>query len=454
MVAPKQEEMLSLVENAVSLALQKGADEAEAFWYQCLTTNVDIEQGQIARSSRIIDRGLGVRVIINKAIGFSYTNILEGKVAIEEAILKALSSAKASKPDKDWHSLPVKKPSVSTENTYDSDVAELQSEDLVKTASVMLNAAEKKDKRVFPTRGGVGASDLSTAIANSNGIANFDHGTVIECSLAAIGRERSEVTPECFEFNVERNYNIDPEWVGKEAARLAVSALKAKKTETKSTNVIFTQSALQQLLYYTLINAVKSDYVQRNQSAFNGKIGEKVASEIVTIHDDGLFNGGLHTWKFDGEGVPQQKTLIIEKGVLRNFIYDNYTAKKERKESTGNATRAGYLSTPNVEATNFHVTAGNKSPEELISEVDEGLLVYYLQGAHSSNPASGDFSVVATLAWKIENGEIAYATKGTMLAGNIFQVLKNISATANNERKIGQLVAPWVLVENVKVIGK
>ena len=174
----------------------------------------------------------------------------------------------------------------------------------------------------------------------------------------------------------------------------------------------------------------------------------------MTIYDDGLFNGGIHTWKFDGEGVPQQKTPIIEKGVLRNFIYDNYTAKKDEKESTGNASRAGYFSTPNVDATNFRIMPGNKSPEELISGLKEGLLVYYLQGAHSSNPASGEFSVVSTPAWKIENGEIAYATKGAMLTGNIFRVLMNISELANNERKIGQLVAPWVLAENVKVIGK
>ncbi len=454
MVALKREEMLSLAEGAVSFALRKGADEVEAFMYQGLTTNVVIERGQIARSSRIIDRGLGVRAIINKAVGFCYTNILENKAAIEETVLKALSSAKASKPDEDWHNLPAKKTFASVENTYDSNIVELRSEDLVKVASAMLDAAEKTDKRVFPIEGGAGASYLSRAIANSNGIASFDHGTIIECSLATIGHEGGEVTPVCFEFNAERNYNVAPEWVGREAARLAVSALKAKRMETKNTNVIFTQFALQQLLYFTLINAVKADYVQRNQSAFKGKIGEKVASEVVTIYDDGLFNGGLRTWKFDGEGVPQQKTLIIEKGILRNFIYDNYTAKKEGKESTGNASRAGYLSTPNVEATNFHLMAGNRSPKELISEADEGLLVYYLQGAHSSNPASGEFSVVATPAWKIKNGEIAYATKGAMLAGNIFQVSKNISVLADNERKIGQLVAPWVLVENVKVIGK
>lgn len=454
MVALKKEQMLDLAEKAVDFALKKGAEEAEAFSYQGLTTSIVIERGQIARSTRIIDRGLGIRTIIKKAIGFSYTNVVDSKAAIEKTVLKALSAAKASKPDEEWHGLPAKKQLKSVENTYDSKIVELHSEDLVNVASLMLEAAEKVDKRVFPVEGGVGASYLSRAIANSNGLAAFDHGTIIECSLATVGQEAGEVTPVCFEFNVERNYAIDPEWVGKEAARLAVSALKAKKVETKNTNVIFSQFALQELLYFTLINAVKADYVQRNQSAFKGKIGEKVASEKVTIYDDGLLEGGIRTWDFDGEGVPQQKTLIIEKGVLQNFLYDNYTAKKEGKESTGNAARAGYLSTPNVEATNFRFMPGRKLPEELVGEVDDGLLVYALQGAHSSNPASGEFSVVATPAWKIESGKIVYAVKGAMLAGNIFQVLKNISELANNERKIGQLVAPWVLVENVRVIGK
>jgi PmbA protein len=199
---------------------------------------------------------------------------------------------------------------------------------------------------------------------------------------------------------------------------------------------------------------VKADNVQRNQSPFQGKIGETVASENVTIHDDGLLSGGLRTLAFDGEGTPQQKTPLIEKGVLRNFLYDNYAAKKEGKESTGNASRAGYLSTPSIEATNFHITPGNKTPDQLLSEVDNGLIIYYLQGAHSSNPISGDFSIVATPAWKISKGEIKHATRGVMLAGNIFQVLKNVTATANNQRQIGQLIAPWILVENVKVIGK
>jgi PmbA protein len=453
-VALKKEELLNLAEEAVNFALKKGANEAEAYAYQGLTTNVIIERGQIAKSSRIIDRGIGIRTIINKAVGFSYTNIVENKAIIEDTILKALSSAKASKPDKDWINLPSNKPYASAEKIYDSRIVELRPEDLVKIASEMLDVAQKIDKRVLPVEGGAGASYLTKAVVNSNNITSVEQGTFVECSLATMAQESGEVTPVCFEFNAERSYDINPEWVGKEAARLATSALKAKKTETKTTNVIFAQYAFHELLYFTLINAVKADFVQRNQSALKGKIGEKIASDIVTVYDDGLLSGGLRTWKSDGEGVPQQKTPIIEKGILRNYLYDNYTAKKEGKRSTGNATRAGYVSTPNLEATNFHFVPGNKSPEKLISEADDGLLVYYLQGAHSSNPASGEFSVVTTPAWKIEDGEIVYATKGAMLAGNIFQVLKNIFTLANNERKIGQLVAPWVHVENVKIIGK
>ncbi len=454
MAVLEKDQMLRLAKNAVGIALKKGAAEAEAYVYEGQAMNVGIERGQITKSNRIIDRGLGIRASVNKAMGFAYTNIIEDQNSIEETSFRALSAARASKPDQDWNGLPEKKAYAVAEKIYDRKILELRAEDLVNIASGMLDAAASVNKRVFPIEGSVGAAYLSSAIVNSNEVVAFDKGTIIECSLAAVAKEGNMVTPVCFEFKAERSYNVDPEWVGKEAARLAVSALKTKRIKTKTTKLILTQFALQELLYFTLINAVKADNVQRNQSPFQDRIGEKVASESVTICDDGLFLGGLRTWGFDGEGVPHQKTMLVDKGVLRNFLYDNYTARKEGKESTGNASRAGYLSTPNIEATNFHIKSGKKTSDQLLSEVDDGLLIYYLQGAHSSNPVSGEFSVVATPAWKISKGEIVHSTRGVMLAGNIFEVLKNISLIANNERKIGQLISPWILVENVKVIGK
>ncbi len=448
-----KDQMLYLAENTVKIALKKGIAEAEVYVYEGQTTNVGIERGQIAKSKRVIDRGLGVRIAVNKTIGFAYTNILEDQNIIEETILEALSAARASRADPQWNGFPEKRSYGDFEKNYDRKILKIPSEDLVEFASRMLDAALNVNKRVFPIEGGAGAAYLSNAIANSNGIVAFDRGTIIECSLAVVAKEKHKVTPVCFEFSAERAYKVDPDWVGKEAARLAVSALKTKRVRTETTKLILTPFALQELLHFTLINALKADNVHRNQSRFKGKINEKVASEQVTICDDGLFPSGLRTWAFDGEGVPQQKTALIEKGVLRGFLYDNYTAKKEGLESTGNASRAGYLSTPNIEATNFHIAPGNRTPDELLSEVDDGLLIYYLQGAHSSNPVSGEFSVVATPAWKIRKGEITYATRGVMLAGNIFEALKNVTILANNERKMGQLITPWVLVENVRVIG-
>ncbi len=454
MAALEKNTMLNLAENTVKAALRLGAAEAEAYVYDGQAVNIGVELGQISKTNRIIDRGIGVRVAANKAIGFAYTNIVNDKGAIETVVARALGAAKASKPDPDWNGFPQKKPYGAIDGTFDEKIVALSPEDLVKVTSVMLDAANGVDKRVFPVEGGVGSGCVSVAIANSSGVTGYDKGTIVECSLAALAKEGGAVTPICFEFKAARNYRLDPEWVGTEAAKLAVSALKPKPVESKTAKVILTQFALQDLLAYTIMGAVKADSVQRNQSPFKGKIGEQVASENLTIYDDGLYPAGLRTSVFDGEGVPRQKTAVIEKGILRNFLYDNYTAKKESKESTGNASRAGYLSTPGIETTNFHIVPGNKTPQQMLSEVGDGLIIYYLQGAHSSNPVSGDFSVVATPCWRIKGGEIAHSCRGVMLAGNIFELFKNITVVGGNERQMGSLIAPWVIVEDMRVIGK
>ncbi len=446
--------MLTVAENAVKYALKIGAQEAEAYVYEDQAISIGINLGQINKSQKTIDRGIGIRVIINKSVGFAYTNITSNQDSIQKAVSNALSAAKASPPDPNWQALPEKKPCSVLQGIFDEKIVDLHAEDLVGFATQMLSAAGQVDKRVLAIEGGVGSAYVANAIANSNGVLAFDRGTVMECSLETLAKDGSRVTPACFEFNISRNSDVDPLWVGKEAAKLAVSALKTKPFQTKTTKLILTQFALGELLGYTLLNAIKADSVQRGQSAFKDKIGTIVASENITIYDDGLMPSGMRSWRFDAEGTPQQKTPIIQKGVLRNFLYDNYSAKKEGKESTGNALRGGYLSTPSIGPTNFHIMPTNKTSEDLLAEVDDGLIAYFLQGAHSSNPMSGDFSVVATPAWQIKDGKIADATSGVMLAGNVFDLLKNIRAVANNERQVGSLVAPWVMVENVRVIGQ
>jgi len=446
--------LISLAENAVKLTLKLGASEAEAYVYDGQSTNIGIELGQISKTNNIIDRGIGIRVTLNKAIGFAYTNLIDDPKAIEATATQALSAAKASKPDSDWQDLPKNKPYTPTQDTFDQKIVDLSPDDLVKIAVTMLDAATELNKQVSPIEGGVGSGYTANAIANSNGITAFDRGTITECSLVTIAKDTHTTTPVCFEFNASRNHHLNPEWVGKEAARLALSALKPKPVSTQISKVILTPLALQDLFAYTLMAAIKADSIQRNQSPFKYKLGTQVASKTLTIYDDGLYPGGLRTATFDGEGVPQQKTPIIEKGILQNFLYDNYSAKKDHKESTGNAARATYLSTPNITTSNFHIIPGNKTHQQLLSETDEGFIIFYLQGAHSSNPVSGEFSVVANPCWKIKNGEITHSCNAIMIAGNIFELLKNITLIGANERQMGSIIAPWVLTESVKIIGK
>jgi len=453
-VVYEKDDLLTLVDNAVSLAFKKGVSEVEVYFYEGHEKNVIIERGQITKSNKLLDRGLGIRVIEKKAVGFAYTNVVENDDSINDVIVNALNAARASNPDDNWNGFPEKNQYLQTKDTYDDKLVHLSSEDLVSIAYEMLDAATNVDKNILPIEGGVNTAFFLSAIGNSNGVRGFDKGTFIECSLAAVMKKRNTVTPVCFEYSAERTNHIKPAWVGKKVACLALSALKTKKVETKTTNLILTQFAIQSLFSNTLINAVLADNIQRNQSPLINKLGKKIGPEILTIQDDGLFVGGLGTTPFDSEGVPQQKTNVIQKGVLKNFLYDNYTAKKDGKKSTGNASRAGYLSTPSIRATNFRILPGTKTPEQLIQETDEGLLIYYLQGAHSSNPITGDFSVVATPAWKIKNGEITHSTRGVMLAGNIFEALKNVKMIANNERKLGSIVSPWVSISNVRIIGK
>lgn len=450
---PDGEEALSLAEKTVKKALQQGADEAEAYVTFTSQTSVGIRNGQLARNAQSKEHGLALRAVKAKALGFAFTNTLE-KAKVEAVVGKALAIAEANKPDINWPGFSVETRFRPPIGTFDRRLVGFPSEELVRLASLMLESAINRDKRVLAVQGRVGVAYESNAIANSNGVAACEEGTAIACGVATIARDGAQLTPVCFDFAVERTCKLEPSQVGAEAAMQAVSMLNAKPVKSGTYPVVFTTLAFQDLLSYTFMEAIKADRVQREQSMLKGKIGEKIASGQVTMHDDGLLAGGLQTSKFDGEGTPKQKTPIIEKGVLQHFLYDRYTAKKDETRSTGNSSRRAYMATPIISPSNFVLEAGMKTPQTLLSEIEDGLIVYYLQGGQSSNPLTGEFSVIATPAWKIEKGEVAYPIREVMLADTVFEILKNVSALANNTRKLEYLVAPWVRVENVRTVGR
>jgi len=195
--------------------------------------------------------------------------------------------------------------------------------------------------------------------------------------------------------------------------------------------------------------------VQRKQSPYHGKKGETVASEILTIVDDGTMPLGVNSRKMDGEGVPSQPTTIVEQGVLQNFLYDSYTANKDGVESTGNALR-GFDNLPTPGATNFIIKEGAKggkaSKDEIIGELREGLFVTDVIGAHTASRASGDYSVVAQNAFGIKNGDL-FPVKQVMIAGNMQEMLQHIEMLGDDTQQIYNVVSPSLKVSVVQVVA-
>jgi len=265
----------------------------------------------------------------------------------------------------------------------------------------------------------------------------------------------------CLEFIASRAYEPKPDWVGSEAGKLAIQSINVGKAEAGEFPVLLDSFALESIFMYTLIPSVKGDSVSRGNSKLKDKIGSTIAGDNLNLFDDGTISGGLHSGKADMEGVPKQRTPIIEKGILRGFLYDNYWGKIEGKESTGNAGRGGgrlllppYGTLPTINPSNIVLKPGTASENELVEQVKNGYYVRGVQGAHQSNPETGEFSVAIAPAWRIMNGEITHAVKGAMIAGNLYDMIKRISLVGKESRQLGTFITPKIVVDKLNVITK
>lgn len=451
---------MELCEKVLKSAEKLGAKEAEALIVARRAIGVEIERAEIKTCSDILDRGLGVRTVTDKKLGFAFTNILTEKEA-EKTAKRAFKASKASPKDKKWKQLPEKRKYPTVRDTYDKKITQFTSDEAVVLCQTMIKAAYEVDKRVLPAFGGAEVTIFESICLNSHGVKISDKGTSLVCALGTMARSKTAVSPMCFEFKASRRYEPDPKWVAKEAARFAIDAINVGKAEAGKFPIMLDPFALQSILTFTLVQSVKGDIVARGRSIFKNKIGKKVAGENITIYDNGTLPGGLRSGKMDMEGVPRQKTPIIEEGILRGFLYNNYWARLEGKESTGNAGRGGgglslppYGTIPTISPTNIQLTAGSFKEEELLEEVKNGYYVRNVQGAHQSNPETGEFSVALAPAWRIQKGRITHAVKGVMIAGNVYDMLKKISALGKETRQVGTFIAPKVVISELNVITK
>jgi len=479
--------MFDLMKKMLQRALKESeCEQAEIYGERGDVLSVDLERSEVKKVKHIKSTGVGVRVVVSKKIGFSYTTALD-EASVEKCVEQAVKQARVSEQDPDFPGLPA--PAAASkrkrsnrytkpEKTFDARIVELLGseggcEDAIKCCREMLAGTEecevsrgvsrgvRRGVKCSPTEGSFAAAHSETFVLNSEGVEASDAGTFVSAGIAVVASENKGEETSGWESKASRALSeLDFQWVGREAVKMAVGSLGGKRLKTAEIPVVFSPRALQSLFAYTLIPQLNAENVQRKQSPYHDKKGEVVGSEILTIVDDGTTPSGLNSRKMDGEGVPSQATTLVENGVLKNFLYDSYTAAKDDTESTGNATR-GFDNLPSPGATNFILSGGGgsgsrrgsrASKEEMLGEIREGLFVSDLIGAHTASRASGDFSVVAQNAFGVRNGEL-YPVAQVMLSGNTQEVLRRVELFGTDTRQIYNLVSPSVKVSKVQVVS-
>jgi PmbA protein len=426
-------------------AEKRGADYCEAYGASNKESEVFIENNDLKQSKSHKTDGLGIRVFVNGSLGFSSTNILE-KEHIRNAVTHAIKLARVSPSDK-FNSMPYSRTVKLLNGIYDRKSESFIASDTVKMAVDMLDAAKSYDKRISVDSGNFTSSVMTHALLNSNGIRTKETISAFSWSIMGMAIEGSEVSNFDFQFGGTHNVkDIDVYSTSREFSKSVIDSLGSKKIESFKGEMLLTPSAVTELIQDVLAYSINSQTVQKEASKFEGQLGKSVSSDLLTVIDDATDINGLGASSFDREGVPHQRNIIIEKGILKKFLYNTYTANKGDTKSTGNA--GGSPKTPPmVSTTNVIIKAGKTRADNLISEIDKGIIINRFSG--NVNPVNGDFSGVVKGGQYIEKGNIEYAVKELMVAGNVFDALNDLTGISKEQKVLSDSILPYMRFNNV-----
>ncbi|MFX1374938.1 MAG: TldD/PmbA family protein [Promethearchaeota archaeon] len=428
---------------------------AEIFFEKNRYISIEIEENTVKNSETGEDNGVSIRVINNQgALGFAFSNKLEEKT-INNLCTTAIKMMNVSTPDPDFHDLPgpyLNYPRVN--GLFDKDLKMMRLEDSLSYINTLIQVCEQ-DELAISQSGSFISNYTKTHIFNSNGLEVSGKDT--SCSLSShiivkdsIGKETSFG----YEWQSERSLKkLDALNVAKTALEEAKRNLNRKKIRSMKVPVILTPKGTIQLILRPLASAINGESFQYKRSFLVDKRDEIIGSEYLNIEDNGLLNDAVGSAIFDGEGVPCKNKKIIEKGrfLRTGLLHNSYTAGKEGIESTGNAARNSYSSIPSIGATNFIMENGDFTINEMIKDVNKGILFDYT--GDNPNISTGDFSGLILHGNLIINGEVKEPLNETMIGINLLDLFKNIDAISKEFKIYGSLQAPYVKVENVQIIG-
>jgi TldD protein len=449
------------LEGYLGEALSQGGDYADLYFEYLLTSSISIDESMVKSAAQGVSVGVGIRVISGERTGYAYSDDLSPEKIRKAARVAAHIAAGPAKVDRlglnaqKGHNLyPVL--TAPTETAFADRV------ELVKRAD---RAARAFDSRIFQVQAAYADNLRMVMVATSEGVLTLDRQPLARLSVSALARQNGG-PPQRGHAGGGGRVDLDfflkertPEHFATDAAREAIAMLDAVEAPAGEMTVVLGPGWPGILLHEAVGHGLEADFNRKGVSAFSGRIGQKVASELCTVIDDGTIGSRRGSLNVDDEGMPTQKNVLIENGVLRGYLQDKLSSRLMKTASSGSGRRESYQHIPMPRMTNTYMLAGDSDPADIVRSVKKGLYCTTFSGGQV-DITSGNFVFSATESYLIEDGKITRPVRGASLIGNGPEALKYVSMVGNDLKldegigtcgKEGQSVPVGVGIPTVKI---
>lgn len=453
------------VENILTAALESGADFAEIYAEETKRSNIAMVNGRVETALGGLDYGAGVRLFFGNQSIYGFTNDLS-----EENLIRiAREGAAALRGDriyqrKGWREMAAR--CINPIRILPESIAKAQKAEQLRRASA---AATGYDARITQTRAGYLEVGKHVLVANSEGVWGEEDRTRSRFTIEAVASSATEKQSGHLGPGGSEGYElfdrINVEETAREAARIAVTMLGAKPCPAGKIPVVIDNGFGGVIFHEACGHGLEATAVARNASVFAGKLGQQIASPLVTAIDDGTIPNGWGSAEMDDEGTPTARNILIRDGVLQTYLVDRMNGRRMGASITGSARRQDYRYAPTSRMTNTFIDNGKSTPAEIIAATEYGLYAKQMGGG-SVDPATGSFNFAVLEGYLIRNGKIAEPVRGATLIGKGAEVLWNIDLVGNNLKRaqgmcgsksgsiptdVGQ---PMIRVRNMTVGGR
>jgi PmbA protein len=438
---------------AIRLSAERGATDAECTIAEGDEFSATVRLGEVETLKEAGSRAAGLRVLLGQRQGSSYTSDLTDE-GISQMVDAAIAIARITEEDP-FAGLPAPEElgQITTDlKLAEADVAQVEAAARIDAAKRAEATAMAADARITNSEG-AGCETYSgcRVFANSRGFLGSYSSTTASLSATPVARQGEEMERDYW-HSVSRSWAglESPEDVGRKAAHRALRRLGARKIETCKATIVFEPRVAKSLLGH-IFEAVSGESIYRKSSFLLDKLNQQIAAGTVTVIDDATIPGYFGTSPFDDEGVPSRRTVVIEKGFLKNYLFNTYSARKLNAKTTGNGAR-GLTGAAGIGHGTLYLEAGRQTPDEIFAAIGTGLYVTELIG-FGVNTVTGDYSRGAAGLW-IEDGKLSYPVAEITVAGNLSDMLKNIIHIGSDLEFRGSTCAPTIAISNITISGK